>query len=98
MSDQEAPVLAGVHHLKLPATDLARSREWYRSRLGYQVADGVHNPLTGRRSAVGSPMVRPRCRNARRCPPCPASSSSRFSIGYLVDIIYNATCGFTART
>src|SRR5579875_805310 len=37
MSDQEAPVLAGVHHLKLPVTDLARSREWYRSRLGYQV-------------------------------------------------------------
>ena len=31
------PALAGVHHLKLPVTDLARSREWYRSRLGYQV-------------------------------------------------------------
>jgi hypothetical protein len=27
------PALAGVHHLKLPVTDLARSREWYRSRL-----------------------------------------------------------------
>jgi catechol 2,3-dioxygenase-like lactoylglutathione lyase family enzyme len=35
MSD--APALAGVHHLKLPVTDLARSREWYRSRLGYQL-------------------------------------------------------------
>ena len=33
----DAPVLAGVHHLKLPVTDLAGSREWYRSRLGYQV-------------------------------------------------------------
>lgn len=33
----DAPVLAGVHHLKLPVTDLTRSREWYRSRLGYQV-------------------------------------------------------------
>ena len=32
-----APVLAGIHHLKLPVTDLARSLEWYRSRLGYQV-------------------------------------------------------------
>ena len=31
------PALAGVHHLKLPVTDLARSREWYHSRLGYQV-------------------------------------------------------------
>ena len=35
MSD--APVLAGIHHVKLPVTDLARSREWYESRLGYQV-------------------------------------------------------------
>ena len=33
----DAPALAGVHHLKLPVTDLARSLEWYRSRLGYDV-------------------------------------------------------------
>ena len=37
MSVPDAPALAGVHHLKLPVTDLARSREWYHSRLGYQV-------------------------------------------------------------
>jgi catechol 2,3-dioxygenase-like lactoylglutathione lyase family enzyme len=37
MSNPDAPALAGVHHLKLPVTDLARSREWYRTRLGYQV-------------------------------------------------------------
>src|SRR2546429_916884 len=36
-SDADAPILAGIHHLKLPVTDLARSLEWYRSRLGYQV-------------------------------------------------------------
>ena len=35
MSD--APALAGIHHVKLPVTDLARSRQWYESRLGYQV-------------------------------------------------------------
>lgn len=29
------PLLAGVHHLKLPVSDLARSRAWYESRLGY---------------------------------------------------------------
>lgn len=29
------PRLAGVHHLKLPVSDLARSRAWYESRLGY---------------------------------------------------------------
>jgi len=32
------PSLAGIHHLKLPVTDLGRSSEWYRSRLGYEVA------------------------------------------------------------
>ena len=37
MPAADAPVLAGIHHLKLPVTDLARSLEWYRSRLGYQV-------------------------------------------------------------
>jgi catechol 2,3-dioxygenase-like lactoylglutathione lyase family enzyme len=31
------PKLAGVHHLKLPVSDLARSRAWYESRLGYEV-------------------------------------------------------------
>jgi catechol 2,3-dioxygenase-like lactoylglutathione lyase family enzyme len=33
----DAPALAGIHHLKLPVTDLTRSAEWYRSRLGYRV-------------------------------------------------------------
>lgn len=37
MDMQDAPTLAGVHHLKLPVTDLARSCEWYQTRLGYQV-------------------------------------------------------------
>lgn len=36
MSD--VPRLDGVHHVKLPVTDLARSQQWYQSRLGYQVA------------------------------------------------------------
>lgn len=33
----QAPALAGVHHLKLPVRDLGRSRDWYASRLGYEV-------------------------------------------------------------
>ena len=37
MDMQDAPQLAGVHHVKLPVTDLVRSREWYRTRLGYRV-------------------------------------------------------------
>jgi len=31
----EAPRPAGIHHLKLPVSDLERSRAWYESRLGY---------------------------------------------------------------
>ncbi len=30
-----APQLAGIHHVKLPVTDIARSLEWYETRLGY---------------------------------------------------------------
>ncbi|HEY1320514.1 MAG TPA: VOC family protein [Streptosporangiaceae bacterium] len=37
MTASPAPALAGVHHLKLPVSDLARSRDWYESRLGYQL-------------------------------------------------------------
>jgi catechol 2,3-dioxygenase-like lactoylglutathione lyase family enzyme len=33
-----APLLDGVHHLKLPVSDLARSRAWYESRLGYRMS------------------------------------------------------------
>ena len=49
MDTQAAPQLAGIHHLKLPVTDLARSREWYRTRLGYRVqAEFVeHGQLMG---------------------------------------------------
>ena len=32
-----APLLDGIHHLKLPVTDLARSLAWYQERLGYEV-------------------------------------------------------------
>jgi catechol 2,3-dioxygenase-like lactoylglutathione lyase family enzyme len=47
--DEGVPVLAGVHHVKLPVTDLERSVEWYRTRLGYQpVMEFVeHDQLMG---------------------------------------------------
>ena len=32
-----APVLDGIHHLKLPVTDLDRSLAWYQEHLGYAV-------------------------------------------------------------
>jgi catechol 2,3-dioxygenase-like lactoylglutathione lyase family enzyme len=36
MTATDAPELDGVHHVKLPVSDLNRSRAWYASRLGYQ--------------------------------------------------------------
>jgi catechol 2,3-dioxygenase-like lactoylglutathione lyase family enzyme len=45
----DAPLLDGVHHLKLPVSDLDRARGWYESRLGYQVTTEFveHGRVTG---------------------------------------------------
>lgn len=42
----DAPALEGIHHLKLPVSDLERSMAWYQGLLGYEtmiefVEDGV---------------------------------------------------------
>jgi catechol 2,3-dioxygenase-like lactoylglutathione lyase family enzyme len=36
MTNSDVPELDGVHHVKLPVSNLSRSRAWYESRLGYQ--------------------------------------------------------------
>jgi catechol 2,3-dioxygenase-like lactoylglutathione lyase family enzyme len=36
MTNSDAPELDGVHHVKLPVSNLNRSRAWYETRLGYQ--------------------------------------------------------------
>ncbi|WP_454839446.1 VOC family protein [Rhodococcus sp. SJ-2] len=55
------PTLAGVHHLKLPVSDLSRTVEWYRTRLGYEVAVEFHEEDrlvgVGMRHPVGGPMM-----------------------------------------
>jgi catechol 2,3-dioxygenase-like lactoylglutathione lyase family enzyme len=33
-----APVLAGIHHLKVHVTDVRRSARWYQTVLGYEPA------------------------------------------------------------
>lgn len=61
--ETQVPQLDGVHHLKLPVSDLGRSSQWYQSRLGYGVAmefreDGkvmglaLHHPAGGPRLAL----------------------------------------------
>lgn len=49
----------GIHHVKLPVSDLARSREWYERVLGYTVklefpdANGVVRGVGGRLPGAG---------------------------------------------
>jgi catechol 2,3-dioxygenase-like lactoylglutathione lyase family enzyme len=48
-----SPVITGIHHLKIPVSDLARSRVWYERALGMDVqfefpdGDGVVRGLSG---------------------------------------------------
>jgi catechol 2,3-dioxygenase-like lactoylglutathione lyase family enzyme len=34
--NQPVPLLDGIHHVKLPVSDLERSADWYGTRLGYR--------------------------------------------------------------
>ncbi|MTD53105.1 VOC family protein [Amycolatopsis sp. RM579] len=57
----DAPVLDGVHHLKLPVADLDRTQAWYSSRLGYRpvIRFTKHGRATGLVMAHphGGPML-----------------------------------------
>jgi catechol 2,3-dioxygenase-like lactoylglutathione lyase family enzyme len=75
MDMQDAAQLAGIHHVKPPVTDLARSREWYQTRLGYRVqiefveqgqlmGYALEHPNGGRCSACGSTRNEPGRRRA----------------------------------
>jgi catechol 2,3-dioxygenase-like lactoylglutathione lyase family enzyme len=57
------PTLAGVHHVKFPVTDLARSTEWYARVFGFRVtiefseADGVVRGVGGEVPGLGDTLV-----------------------------------------
>ncbi|WP_067840384.1 VOC family protein [Nocardia lijiangensis] len=76
------PTLAGVHHLKLPVSDLTRSIDWYRTRLGYVVGIEFHEQgiLMGvaLHHSAGGPML-----GLRRDPEKAAAAAGfdYFSIG-----------------
>jgi catechol 2,3-dioxygenase-like lactoylglutathione lyase family enzyme len=55
-SVDETPRLDGVHHVKLPVSDLARSEGWYASRLGYRPV--IRFTASGRHT--GTTMAHPR--------------------------------------
>ncbi|WP_405975538.1 VOC family protein [Streptomyces sp. NBC_00988] len=57
------PELAGIHHVKMPVTDLDRSRDWYGRVLGFKVtyefqdADGVVRGVAGEVPGLGDSML-----------------------------------------
>lgn len=56
------PELAGIHHVKLPVTDLARSRAWYERVFGLKVTvefpeDGVVMGVAGEVPGLGDTML-----------------------------------------
>lgn len=57
------PQLAGIHHVKIPVTDLSRSLEWYGRVFGFQTthefpeADGVVLGAAGVMPGLGDTMV-----------------------------------------
>lgn len=58
----DAPLLDGIHHLKLPVTDLERSLAWYQHRLGYVamkefIEDGVRMGVVMRHANGGPDLA-----------------------------------------
>lgn len=57
------PQLAGVHHVKIPVTDLARSIDWYAEVFGFQVtvefpdADGSLGGVAGTAPGLGDTLL-----------------------------------------
>jgi catechol 2,3-dioxygenase-like lactoylglutathione lyase family enzyme len=53
----------GIHHVKLPVSDVARSREWYARVLGYTVdrefpdEDGIVRGVGGRLPGAAIPVA-----------------------------------------
>jgi catechol 2,3-dioxygenase-like lactoylglutathione lyase family enzyme len=74
--DIQVPQLDGVHHLKLPVSDLDRSSEWYQSRLGYAVAMEFREAGKVMGLALSHPDGGPRL--ALRLDPGKAAASSGF--------------------
>jgi catechol 2,3-dioxygenase-like lactoylglutathione lyase family enzyme len=57
-----APALDGIHHLKLPVSDLEQSQAWYQDRFGYEVLidfveDGVRMGVSMRHPNGGPDLA-----------------------------------------
>lgn len=58
-----SPVLSGIHHVKIPVTDLSRSIDWYSRVFGFAVtmefpeADGVVHGVAGTVPGLGGTLL-----------------------------------------
>lgn len=73
---EQAPLLEGIHHLKLPVSDLEKSLAWYQERLGYEVMidfveEGVRMGVSMRHPNGGPDL-------ALRCNPEMAKAAAGF--------------------
>ena len=76
MNVPDVPALDGVHHLKLPVTDLDRSLAWYQTRLGYQLQAEIVEGGTRMGLALRHPNGGPRL--ALRLDPARAKAAAGF--------------------
>jgi catechol 2,3-dioxygenase-like lactoylglutathione lyase family enzyme len=85
------PSLSGVHHVKIPVTDLARSADWYSRVFGLSVtiefpdADGVVRGLGGEVPGLGDTLLTLRV-NPKAAEGCQGFDPVSFAVGDHCDI------------
>lgn len=92
MASSHRPHLAGVHHVKIPVTDLARSVAWYASVFGFQTTmtfadaeDGVVRGVAGTAPGLGDTLLTLRV-NAKAAEGCKGFDPVSFAVDDLPDI------------
>ena len=85
------PELAGIHHVKMPVTDLDRSRDWYGRVLGFKVtyefqdADGVVRGVAGEVPGLGDSMLCLRV-NSQAAQGCQGFDPASFAVRDKADV------------
>jgi catechol 2,3-dioxygenase-like lactoylglutathione lyase family enzyme len=86
-----SPILAGVHHVKIPVTDLARSVDWYARVFGFSAemefpdADGVVRGVAGTAPGLGDVQLTFR-ENAKAAEGCQGFDPVSFGVADLAAV------------
>jgi catechol 2,3-dioxygenase-like lactoylglutathione lyase family enzyme len=85
------PALSGIHHVKIPVTDLQRAVDWYHHVFGFEVtmefpeADGVVRGVAGRLPGLGDTLLSLRV-NATAAEGCKGFDPVSFAVNDHADI------------